>query len=93
MSDYYNGINKVEDEQIKLQDTVYDWWESLTEQKQYDIISNWCPEDITEESDADDMFGNMLWNEQFRIYKANNPQKFMSPNELYDGGVSAEGGI
>jgi len=39
------------------------------------------------------MFGNMLWNEQFRIYKANNPQKFMSPNELYDGGVSAEGGI
>ena len=89
MSGYYNGINKVEDRQVKLQDIVYDWWGSLTEQEQYNIISNWCPEDITEESDADDMFGNMLWNEQFDIYKYNNPKEFMSTNELYDGDVSS----
>jgi len=89
MADYYNGINRAEDRQVKLQDIAYSWWESLTEQKQYDIISDRCPEDITEESDANVMFGNMLWDEQFGIYKDNNPQKFASPNELYDGGVSS----
>ena len=89
MADYYNGNNREEDERVKLMDKVYDWWESLSEEEQYDIISNWCPEDITKESDADDMFGNMLWSEQFRIYKDNNPKEFMSPDELYDGGVSS----
>jgi len=89
MADYYNGINKEEDEQVKLQDKVYNWWESLSEQKQWDIIEDYMPENINKETNPDEEYGNMLWGEQFGIYKDNNPREFMSPNELYDGGISS----
>jgi len=90
MSDYYNGINKVEDDQVKLQDKVYDWWKSLTEQEQWDIIEdNIGIENMNKETNPDEEYGNLSWVWQFGIYKDNNPQEFMSPNELYDGGVSS----
>ena len=90
MSDYYNGINKVEDKQVKLQDIVYDWWGSLTEQRQWDIIEDHIGiENMNEETNPDEEYGNLSWDEQFGIYKDNNPKEFMSTNELYDGDVSS----
>jgi len=90
MSDYYNGINKVEDDQVKLQDKVYNWWESLTEQEQWDIIEdNIGIENMNKETNPDEEYGNLSWVWQFGIYKDKNPQEFMSPNELYDGSVSS----
>ena len=90
MSDYYNGINKVEDKQVKLQDKVYDWWESLGEQEQWDIIEGCIGiENMNEETNPDEEYGNLSWDEQFEIYKYNNPKEFMSPNELYDCDVSS----
>ena len=77
MSDYYNGINKVEDKQVKLQDKVYDWWESLTEQRQWDIIEDHIGiENMNEETNPDEEYGNLSWDEQFEIYKDNNPREF-----------------
>jgi len=30
MADYYNGINKEEDKDIKLTEKIESWWEDLT---------------------------------------------------------------
>ena len=46
MGDYYNGINKVEDDQIKLQDKVNNWWENLTKEKQFDIYKDNNPREF-----------------------------------------------
>ena len=86
------SYNKEDEEEIKLQDAVYSWWENLSDDEQWVIIEDWvAEEELTEESYADIMFGGMLFDEQYEIYKANNPQAFMTPDELYDGGVSGEG--
>ena len=81
MSDYYNGINKEEDEQVKLKDKVYYWWKSLSEQEQWDIIEDYMPENINEETNPDEEYGNMEWDEQFGIYKDNNPREFLTKEE------------
>ena len=85
MWDYYNGINKEEDKQVKLQDTVYDWWESLTEQEQWDIIEDHIGiENMNKETNPDEEYGNLSWDEQFDIYKEHNPQEFLTEEEKDD---------
>lgn len=48
---------------------VYDWWESLSEQEQFDIMLNWYPEEVHKDTDIDKMFGDMPSDYQMWIYK------------------------
>ena len=68
----------------RLMDTVYEWWESLSEQEQWDIIEDYRPEYITEETNPDEEYGNMSWDEQFDIYKEHNPQELLTEEEKDD---------
>ena len=74
MSDYYNGINKVEDAQVKLQDQVCAWWDSLTEEEQHELMMDWYPADFTKDKydDADSFFGDMPSSTQVWIWKREN---------------------
>jgi len=81
MPDYYNGINKKEDRQIKFMDRVYDWWEGLTEQKQFDIMLAWYPTEVHKDTDIDKMFGDMANTHQTEIYLDNNPAELLTEEE------------
>ena len=74
MSNYYNGINKVEDKQVKLQDQVYDWWDSLSEEEQHNLMMDWYPNDFTKDKydDADSFFGDLPSSTQLWIWKREN---------------------
>ena len=48
---------------------VYNWWYDLNEQEQYNLILNWYPEAIEEDTDIDKFFGDMPDREQLEIYE------------------------
>ena len=48
---------------------VYDWWKSLSEQEQYDLMNDWYPAAIEEDTDIDKFFGDMPDREQLWIYE------------------------
>ena len=50
-------------------DKVYNWWSGLSEQEQYDLMLNWYPEAIEEDTDIDKFFGDMPDREQLEIYE------------------------
>ena len=81
MSDYYNGINKEEDRKIKFMDKVYAWWESLTEQKQFDIMLGFYPSAVNKDTNVDKMFGDMPNICQAEIYLDNNPVELLTKEE------------
>jgi len=72
MSNYYNGINKEEDRQVKFMDKVYNWWEGLTEQRQFDIMLGFYPSAVNKDTNIDKMFGDMPNICQTEIYLDNN---------------------
>ena len=41
--DYYNGINKEEDARVRLFDAIENWWNSLDEDVQQEILDTWFP--------------------------------------------------
>lgn len=72
MSDYYDGIDReAEKEQISF-DKVYAWWDSLSDEEQYNTMLNWYPNEFTEDDDADAFFGDMPSDKQLWIYKREN---------------------
>ena len=73
MSEYdVPTYNREEEEEQKLVDKVYDWWESLTEQEQFDIMYDHFPDEIEMETDVDKFFGDMVWENQLDVYLTEN---------------------
>ena len=64
---------KVRKNEKETMDKVYDWWESLTEQKQFDIMLNWYPTEVHKDTNIDKMFGDMDHKYQTEIYLGNQP--------------------
>ena len=48
---------------------VYKWWGNLTELRQYEIMLNWYPTEVKEDTDIDKMFGDMPFENQLEIYE------------------------
>ena len=48
---------------------VYDWWESLGEERQLEIMTGYYPNEVQEDTDIDKMFGDMPNSFQIWIYK------------------------
>lgn len=81
MSDYYNGINKEEDRQTKLMDKVYEWWNSLTKQKRFDVMLDWYPMEVHKDTNIDKMFGDMANTSQIELWLDNNPDEILTKEE------------
>jgi len=68
--DCYNGINKEEDEQIKLQDKVEKWWISLNDNYKYEMVEFYYPDDDhLRDSNVDDLWNGLDWNDKREIYR------------------------
>jgi len=65
MSDFYNGYDEIREHKQKLMDRIYDWWDSLTEKEQLNIMLDWCPTEV-------DDLGNLPNNEQIAIWEKEN---------------------
>ena len=72
MSDYYDGIDREGEMEQRLMDKVYEWWDSLGEQEQYDLILDWYPNELNEDDDVDSFFGDMPNEKQLWIWKREN---------------------
>ena len=51
---------------------VYEWWGSLTEEKQLEIMMDWYPTEVHKDTDIDKMFGDMANEYQLEIYRGEN---------------------
>ena len=65
----------------KLMEKVYKWWESLTEQKQFDIMLDWYPTEVNKDTDIDKMFGDMANTSQTEMWLDNNPDEPLTKEE------------
>ena len=72
---------EVEDRQSKFMDKVYNWWESLTEQKRFDIIVDRYPAEVHKDTNIDKFFGDMSNGYQIEIYLAHNPNELLTKEE------------
>ena len=69
MGEYYNGNDREREKEQRLMDRCYEWWDSLDEQEQYDLMNDWYPDEVKEDTDIDKMFGDMPNSCQIWIYE------------------------
>ena len=72
MPDYYDGIFREVEKEKRLLSKIYDWWDSLSDEEQYNLMLGWYPNEFTEDDDADDFFGNLANSTQLWIWKREN---------------------
>jgi len=94
MSEYdVPTYNKEEEEEQKLADKVYDWFESLSEQEQFDIMYDHFPDEIDKETDVDKFFGDMVWENQLDVYLTENhltEEELLAQQDWYDPDIELE---
>lgn len=66
--DCYNGINKEEDEQIKLQDMVEKWWHTLGDNYKFDLLDGYFEGEPAFTS-IDNAWNGLDWNDKWNIYR------------------------
>ena len=88
------SYNREEEEEQKLADKVYDWWESLNEQEQFDIMYDHFPDEIEMETDnVDKFFGDMVWENQLDVYLTENhltEEELLAQKDWYDPDLELE---
>ena len=83
MGEYYNGNDREREKEQRLMDRCYEWWDSLDEQEQYDLMLDWYH--IDEDDDADKFFGDMPNDKQLEIWKEEtNPAPELTQEEIDD---------
>ena len=94
MSEYdVPTYNREEEEEQKLTDKVYDWFESLSEQEQFDIMYDHFPDEIDKETDVDKFFGDMVWENQLDVYLTENhltEEELLAQKDWYDPDIELE---
>ena len=66
--DYYDGINKGEDEQIKLQEQVDKWWYGLDDNYKFDLLEGYFEGEPTLIG-VDATWNGLDWDNKWDIYK------------------------
>ena len=85
MGEYYNGVDKEREKEQRLMDRVYEWWDSLDEQEQYDLMQDWYPNEFREDDDGDSFFGKMPNDKQLWIWRREtNPAPELTQEEIDD---------
>ena len=67
-ADYYNGINREEDERVKLGEVVEEWWNSLDENEKVELMDDWYP-DHSHLMDVDEMWIGLDWSNRLDIWR------------------------
>ena len=71
MSDYYNGINREEDERVKLAEQIDKWWNSLEDNYKYELLEPYYP-DRLHLMGMDEAFEGLSWEYKLDIYNEAN---------------------
>jgi len=66
--DYYDGNNRLEDEQIKLQNKVDKWFFDLDENYQFELLEPYYP-DKAHLMGITEMWNGLDWNDKWEIYR------------------------
>ena len=66
--DRYNGINREEERQIKLQGKVNEWWYDLDSNYKFELIEPYYP-DKAHLMEIDEMWEGLDWNDKWEIYR------------------------
>jgi len=69
--DYYTGINREEDRQVNLGDEVQDWWDSLTDNRKYELLEPYYPDKL-HLMGMNEVWEGLSWEDQLEIYKEEN---------------------
>ena len=64
--------DKEKEMEMREMQKVYEWWDNLSEEEQYNLILDWYPNDFTEDDDADSFFGDMPNDKQLWIWQREN---------------------
>ena len=62
-------FNKDEEEQIKLQDKVEKWWNSLDESYKIELMEDFYPEKPSIWVEVDEMWNGLPWQDKLDIYQ------------------------
>ena len=66
--DYHNGINREEDERVKLADEVQNWWDSLDDNYKFELIEVYYP-DKAHLMDVEEMWEGIDWSEKVSLWE------------------------
>lgn len=70
METFKESLKKIVDKWEKEEkEKVYKWWGSLTDMRQYEIMLDWYPTEIKEDTDIDKFFGDMPYENQLEVYE------------------------
>ena len=85
-SDYYNGIDREREKEQRLLDKCYAWWNSLSEEGQYNLMCDWYPNDFdVDEDSGDSFFGDMPHSTKIWIWqRETNPAHELTEEEVDD---------
>jgi len=70
-SDYYTGINREEDRQVNLGDEVQEWWDSLTDNRKYELLEPYYSDKL-HLMGMNEAWEGLSWEDQLEIYKEEN---------------------
>jgi hypothetical protein len=71
MTDYYNGIDRGAEQEETIFCKIYSWWDSLTDEEQYNLMTDYYPNDSMED-DGNDFFDDLSSDDKLRIWKIEN---------------------
>ncbi len=66
--DYYDGVNKIEEEQLRLREKVDKWWNDLEDSYKYELVESYYP-DKAHLMSADTIWEGLDWNDKWDIYR------------------------
>jgi len=66
--DYYDGINRLEDEQIKIQNVVDKWWHSLDDNYKFELLEPYYPDKL-HLMGMDEAWNGLDFKDKWEIYK------------------------
>ena len=73
--DYYSGINREEDRRVKLEDEIQEWWESLDDNEQFELMDIEYP-DHAHLLDLEGMWEGLDWETKLDIWRRENGYEF-----------------
>jgi len=55
-----------------MSNKCYEWWDSLTEQEQYELMLTWYPTEVKEDTDIEKYWGDLSEDTKWWIYEKEN---------------------
>ena len=66
--DYYDGVNREREKEVKLGDKIQDWWDNLDESEKLDVIESLYPDEVGL-IDSDELWMRTDWGDKLDIWR------------------------